>query len=273
MSEPYALYKAERAEAADPNLKALGLPTAFRTLAASRAHGNVPVAVLNFATNPINANADTISIGADTYEFRDPAADVTNDAYIAVAIGGTAPLTLANLVLAINARVTDNEHPSIFLAGGVLPALANGTERIVADAIGAGTALRIKAADAPGGSVLAGNPNVLLAEALTAAADVWDVGNVNLNTLGGVADETPAMAIASRVITAAMIAGTATCRFAFPFTVTRFMAFAANPSGAGVTLGATDTAYIQDGDVLIGFGGGAAPNVQALDVLTILAFA
>jgi len=222
-------------------------------------------ASLLFANQPVAT--DTIDIGADVYEFVTAAGNVTNDANIAVVILGSAALTLAALVLAVNATYAPNEHPTINNIADDAPALANGTEAVVADVIG--TTMRIRSASVAGGSLVAADPSIVLAEAITDAADIWDVGDVNLNTLAGRAQDNKRTSVAAVAITAAMI--TNTVRIDFPFTPVRFVAQVRTSAGV-VRVPAADAFVIGDGGIVVTFGGGVAPDMQATDILTLQAW-
>lgn len=233
--------------------------------------GSAQNAVLNFATNP--TNGDTVTIGDDIYEFNLEATDddISADTRIYVKIDTTVALTRALFVAAINADDPDNLHPTGDLSTG-LPAKANGTENVVARVIS--NTIQIRSADQPGGTVTSSNESILLAQGLTHAADVWLTGDVNMNTLGG-ADPAPyGASIQCKTITADMIANTV--RYSFPFAVTGFITQTRDATGAlrmDDDLGLTgDLFTIANGDVLVTFDGGAAPDIQADDVVCVVAF-
>lgn len=136
--------------------------------------GHIASAKLVMSAQP--TATDTIGIGSDTYEFLASGGTVADDAYIAVEIGGSAAITLTNLVSAINAENADNQHANALNSGGGA-ALANGTESVVADV--SGTSLRIRNAVSPGGDAIVGSEDLTLTEAITAAADVWNQANLN----------------------------------------------------------------------------------------------
>lgn len=229
--------------------------------------GSVPVAILNLATNP--TAGDTLTIGSDVYEFRAAAGSLANDGNIAVAIGAAVGDTQTNLINAINAVDANNLHPTVFKSDGVTPAKANGTMAIVADEPVANK-IRIKYADEAGGTAIAGDPSISLGEALTAAADIWEVGNVNLNTLAGrlaYQDQS----VATLTITAAMVTATRV-RIAFPFTVGHYMVQIRSSAGKLRNEALSDDTFtIDNGDILIGLAGGAAPDIQATDTVTVIA--
>jgi hypothetical protein len=216
---------------------------------------------LAFPNQP--TTADTIDIGADTYEFVTASGNVADDANIAVEIGGSAALTLANLVVAVNAGTTGNQHANINNIADTAPALANGTENLVADAVG--TDLRIRTASYPGGDVKSGDPSIVLAEAITDAANVWKEGNVNMNTLAGRAQQNSRTTLAKITVTAAMITNGA--KIDCPFTPAHFIAQAVTSAGVPRGTTGTDAYTIANDGILVTFGGGAAPDIQATDVI------
>lgn len=238
---------------------------AFEAIAVTD-RGAIPSAALLMAQQP--TTADTIGIGADTYEFVTAAGAVADDDNIAVAIGGNAAATRANLIAAINATDANNQHANITLIDTITPAKANGTENVVADEVG--TTVRIRYATGPGGAVRSGNPSIVLAEAITHAADIWNVGNVNLNTLGGIGASAIPSARTSFTVSAAMV--TNGFQVAFPFTVVGFTLLARASTG-GIRAGAVgDLAVISTTNINFTFSGGAAPAWQATDVITVEAW-
>jgi hypothetical protein len=231
--------------------------------------GVIPHAELVLSSQP--TTGDTIGIGADTYQFRAAAAAVTNNGYIAVAIGGSAALTRAALIAAINATYDDNEHPNITNIATTAPAKANGTERV--RAYQSGTSVVIEPTQKSPGEPegYPSNPSIVLAEAITAGADVWVEGNVNLNTLGGRAGGLRRQGRASLTVSAAMI--TATGRhIKFPFTPTMFTVQVRKSDGGERQTDGGDVFAISGDGVLWTAGGGAAPDVQASDTIHVHAW-
>ena len=236
----------------------------LNALAAVQMKDGGSAAVVQAIQSGVPTTLDPLVIGADTYQFVTAAGDVDNDTYIAVAIG-TAEETLDNLILAINATYLNNEHPTLFKIGGVLPALANGTEYLVADKIGT-TFCRIRSAVKAGGAVMAANPSIVL-DASGATNYVFDCGDVNMNTLAGkVATTARQTSMVSLTITTAMITATEV-RVSFPFTATGFIAKGLKAAGTEVAL-AADTLLVDNGDVLIGLG----TNLADTDIVTVLAW-
>lgn len=209
---------------------------------------------------------DTVDVGADVYEFVTASGAVADDANIAVAIGADAGETRDNWIAAVNATYEPNEHPNITNVATTGPALANGTEALFADEVG--TDVRLRNADEAGGTVEGGSPDILLAEAVTDPADVWKEGNVNMNTLAGRAGIVRQHTLAELVVTAAMIT-TGDVRVDVPFTPTRFMVEVYTSAGVQRDAGTDSFAIASDG-VVITLGGGAAPDIQATDVVRLL---
>jgi hypothetical protein len=165
--------------------------------------GVAPSAVLDFPSQPTPGN--TLTVGADLYEFQPAAASVTADTNIAVLIGANAAATLTNWIAAVNAITVNNQSASIFRTNGTTPALANGTENVVAGN-GFGTQAWLRTSLVPGGDVAPSNPDILLGENITAAGDVWIYGNVNMNTLGGTVAGLRPQCAGTVVVTGAMVA-------------------------------------------------------------------
>lgn len=232
--------------------------------------GTVATARLNMATNP-TAN-DTVTIGADVYQFKSAAGAVTNDTYKGVVRGADAAASRANLIAAINgeAGVT-----GLKMIDTTTAALSEGTENLVADQVG--TTVRIRTADDVGGTPVGADPSIVLGEALTHAADIWDVGNVNLNTLAGRAAVTRKRALSNQVaITAAMLpaAGFGSIKIDFPFTPTDFRVNARKSTGVpAYANGAVTDAYtIVSEGILCTFGAAGGGNLVATDLLQIEAW-
>jgi hypothetical protein len=110
----------------------------------------------------------------------------------------------------------------------------------------------------------------VLGEGLTAAADVWDVGNVNLNTLAGKAPQARRKVVTSLTVTAAMITA-GSVRIDLPFQPTHFV-FQAVTSSGGARLTANDTVVAGASGLTVTLAGGVAPDIQATDVLTVVAY-
>ena len=228
--------------------------------------GSIAVAAINIATNP--TATDTIGIGADTYEFVAAAGDVADDANIAVEIKGSATLTRDELVAAINATDANNQHPTIFQTDSTTPALANGTEAVLATEVG--TTVLIQSATKPGGAIQAADPSIVLAEALTDASDVWDVGDVNVNTLAGRAKSQRQQATTSIAITAAMITA-GVIRIDLPWQPTHWTWQARQATGE-IRQSVADIVIASAAGLAVTLDGGISPSIQATDVLTVVAY-
>lgn len=232
--------------------------------------GAATITALDLQTQPVTG--DTFGIGANTYQFRIAGQNVTNDAFIAIAIapGGVGD-TQTNVVAAINATYSPNAHPTIFRTDGVTPALANGTVNIWA--FDGGTRIFVVSATAPGGTVTGALTNAVLAENITPAADVWACGNVNTNTLGGASAGTRQMATVSVTITAEMIAYGRTY-FCVPFSAVERSVCILSALGVQRANGADtfNPMVVAPGVgtfVELVLAGGAAPNIQATDIVQI----
>jgi len=129
----------------------------------------------NLHMDVVPTAGDTVSIGADTYEFRGAAGQMSNDAFIGVLIGGDAQTSLANLGNAINGAGTGATDGILDNAGTAPCALVNGTEPIGALAPGANdmpiTCL------GPDGTETAGFPaaNIVLADNLSDGGDQFNL--------------------------------------------------------------------------------------------------
>jgi hypothetical protein len=142
--------------------------------------GHVAFNTIAIAVNP--TATDTITIGADVYEFVAAGGDVAADTNIGVVRGADVAASMANLVAAVNATYTSSLGTGLFQTDSSTPALKNGTENVVA--FYAGGVLNISAADAPGGDIVAGTtPNIACSDALTEVT-AWAFANLNLSTGG-----------------------------------------------------------------------------------------
>jgi hypothetical protein len=231
--------------------------------------GSALVFGMPFAQQPTTGN--TVTIGADVYQFITAGGEVTSDTRIGVAIGGDAAATLANWVAAINATYADNEHPNLLKGDGETPALANGTEPFFADIIG--TTLRVRSAAAAGSSKIVGSAkSVVLAENLTHASLVWGVGNVNVNTLGGSYPSAFGVSVQSKAITQAMI-DAGEVRFSFPFRVAAFTVQIRTFTHLLRDAPGADKFEIDNGDVLVTLTETDATDIDANDIVTVFASA
>lgn len=224
--------------------------------------GSAPINGIDLSTNP--TDTDTITIGADTYEFVDLAVNnqVAADVNIAVVIGANAAATFAALLLAING--TQAAHNLVFQTDGVTPAEHIGTESVLG-VDGTSQVLLVIPADAIGGTPVYGPAATAFSETLTAVVD-WLSTNYNL--LGGHAATTRRMITISDTITAAMITA-GFLRLRLPFVPTATIVKAATAAGVEKALG-TDSVAITGSDVLVTLNGGGG-DLANTNVLTILA--
>lgn len=207
-------------------------------LGMAQSQGASASAVIIQAGQPVAA--ETITIGADVYEADGAGANIN------FVIAGGAEATMDNLLAA---------------------AVANGTENLFWDKLSA-TTLRIRAADAPQGTIIGADPNILLANTLTNYT--FNVGAVNLNTLAGKAAAQQVMAATTLTITAAMITATL-ARVSFPFTPTSLQVTVFDSTGA-LKMACTDTFVITGDDVVITLAGGGG-DLANTDVVHIVAYA
>ncbi len=227
--------------------------------------GCLASARLGVATKP--QGGDTVTVGSDVYEFASGSGDLSNDAYIGVELGADAEACLDNLIAAINAQDANNQHASIKQTDSTTPALANGTEAVRAVKIGT-TALQLESASEAGGQQKAMDPSIVLGEGLTDASDVWDVGNVNLNTLAGKVPEQQ-FASATLAITSAMVTAGAVWVVP-PFTPTTVLASVMTSAGVVKAIGGADKVEISGSYVKITLaGGGGASDINNTDVVQL----
>lgn len=197
--------------------------------------GSAAVVQLIQAGQP-SAN-DTLTVGADVYEADGVGSNIN------FAIGGSAEATLNNLLAA---------------------AVASGTEDLFWDKLSA-TTLRLRSATAPQGTIVGADPDIALTNALTNWST--DAGDVNMNTLAGIAAAQTQVAVAALMITTAMITAT-TARISFPFTPTRFTFSAVTSTGVPVAF-TTDALAIDGDDILLTLGADLGNG----DILTVVACA
>lgn len=222
--------------------------------------GLIPIAALDLDTNPTAGN--TITIGADVYEFKS-SGNVAADTNIAVLRGADAAASLVNLLAAINAEDANNAHATLFKTDGTTPALANGTENVLATA--PATSLFIQPADEPGGTLVPSSPSIALSDTL-AAAVAWSV--TNLNTAGGRTEGQRSCVRVSFAITAAMITYGGTI-FSVPFTPAGFTWSARTATGATRVSGA-DTLAVVAGSIFMLTLGNDTADLDATDIVTAI---
>ncbi len=213
--------------------------------------GVVPSVRLNFATNP--TNDDTITIGAKTFTFKTTLITATTTTQVKIL--GTAALTLAALLDAINGVTNAN----------VVADTTPFTTSVVADAVSA-TVLRIRKADAQGGTAIAGTMSTTaFSETLTAAADIVNAANLNVS---GKAATDNTISTGSVTITAAMITnGTFDVELPFTPTIVQWSGYAST----GVPRAINEAVTISGNALHLVLAGGASPNWQANDTFRFIA--
>ena len=210
--------------------------------------GAVPVATYLYDTNSSAAQLDYIGIGGIKFEFLDDGDTLADDTSIGVLIGGSAAITFASFIGAVNGVVV--APTGIIDSGGDPAAVANTTIFVAAELIdGGATRARVQLADEVGGDAAAGAGTYALTNDMFTATNIWETGDVNMSTLGGTA---PGRFASTKVtITTAMITP-ADFRIAFPFDVAGFTIMHTT-GGVPVASAAivTDTHTIDEGDILI----------------------
>jgi hypothetical protein len=223
--------------------------------------GVIPSSRLAFSVNPSNGN--TIGIGSTTIQFVTALGAAQANAQ--VVIGGTAALTLANLIAYINGTFTSAQ---------AVESTTPPTFTVFADAPTA-TQLRIRYAASlianvytptRGGTPWPGvSASLALAVTITSGATAWIGANLN-ETGKKMTDAYESYGFAT--VSAADI----TAGFKFielPFTPAGFSVDCY--SSAGVKRAYSDVTAISGNAIQITLGGGASPNIQANDVLSFWA--
>lgn len=233
--------------------------------------GHLAYNTIAIAVNP--TATDTITIGADVYEFVAAGGDVAADTNIGVVRGADVATSMANLVKAINAGWLSYETTGLFQTDSSTAALKNGTESVVA--FYAGGVLNISAADAPGGSLVSGTaPDIACSDALTEVT-AWAFANLNLST-GGAFQPTKVARVSFAVTAGQISAGSVVVRVPVQSSamVAKVEAFTA--AGAVKAVGAdtvavaavTGSTTLSDVTLTLNGGGGdlAATNVVFIEV-------
>lgn len=156
------------------------------------------VAYNELAYTGLPTDTNTVTIGADVYEFCTAAGSVAANGNIGVVIG-TSNATAQNLVNAINGLGTGDVHPTLFRTDGTTPAHSDGTENVLA--VYTAGKIYLYNADAPGGTKVEGAAPSL---AFSDTADNYGPfkwSNFNLSTGAGYAGT--AKALHTKVVVAA----------------------------------------------------------------------
>ncbi len=233
--------------------------------------GTVQVARLGITTAP--SSGDTVTIGADVYEFLPAATPISVDSNIGVLIG-TAAASRTNLINAINGAGTGIANGLQDTLGGELD-LENGTEPVLAALVDT-VFVAVYSADAPGGPKRPSAASRVVDEALTAVGvgEEWDIGaTADMNSAGARGPAKRRHAYTAVTVTAAMITALGV-RVALPFTPTMFTTEVRRSgipyTGSDATM-STNAFTISGDDILIVLDG-TATNISASDVVTIHAW-
>jgi len=195
---------------------------------------------------------NTVTIGADVYEFRDssPPAGGT-EGRIWVYGGANSAASRANLIDAINGVVDAD----------LVTRDGDNTEEVVAAAGITTGDIVVQSADDIGGNPVPSATPIACSEGLDTATDIWDAAN----TYAGIAMQARQIAAQTLTLNAAQIAK-GDVQVYFDFT----------PRGCILVnrMRPQNEAYTITGDaVSLTLAGGGSPNNQAADVIDIIAFA
>ena len=200
---------------------------------------------------------NTVTIGADVYEFRAVTPPLGGTATrIWVYNGANAAASLVNLIDAINgvvaaARITRTAQA---------PTAGTNTELVAAVAGVAATDLILFSAASIGGAQAASATATATTETLADAPDIWDLGTM----YAGVATGQGSVGYATIALTADYIVK-ANVQVQFPFTpVSVVVRNRMRPNIEAYTIAATRVSQA--------LAGGGAPNNAAGDVLDVIAF-
>lgn len=194
---------------------------------------------------------DTVTIGADVYEFRSSTPPSGGTAgRIWVYQGANSAASRVNFINAVNGVV---DAPTITRDG-------TNTETVVAAAgITTGDVV-VQSADAIGGSIVPSAAAIGCSEVLTTVTDIWD----EANTYNGLAQATRQAIAITLTLSAAMIAKGDVQIYCDFTPVSVILSNRSRPQ---------DEAYTITGDaVSLTLTGGGSPNNQAADVLDIVIF-
>ncbi len=212
--------------------------------------GIVPSLRLAFATDA--SNADTVTINGNVFKFLTTL--ITADTTTQIKRGTSAAVTLGLLVKAINGTVDAD----------IVLATTPFTDSIVADAVG--TSLRIRKADAQGGSPVAGvSTSYAVSETLTPAGDIWSAANLSVS---GKAATDSQQTVGSVAITAAMVTnGSFQVELPFTPTVVLWDGYAST----GIKRAINEAVTISSNAINLALAGGGSPNWQAGDFFRFIA--
>ena len=139
--------------------------------------GPIAFNVLEYTGQP--TDTQTATIDSLVFEACTDEGSVAADARVGFVIGATARVTYGtNLLAALNATYSPNEHPSLFQTDDETPALANSTKNLYAVHVNGGDtstgSLYVFNAAAPGGAKVEGAaPDIAFSDTLSNAAWKW----------------------------------------------------------------------------------------------------
>ena len=266
------------AENDSPALSSTRLPSVVQDLAAAmEAGGGSPGSPTTFwvSASGDTPATETLTLGGDVYEFLASGATVAADTNIGVVRGGGVFATLTNLVAAINASAG---------ATGILQsdgsaALSRGREPFLAAKL-AVDKIRVSSADAPGGNIVGARLTQVVGSSggslLTFDDPIAGGGSLDNDALGGAnPNDISPMAVSVKISAADIAANFKEIVFPANFTFgfagnSKFWLTFADSLGAPVVRDEVPMAGAE-ANVLeyTIFGGGAAPNIQADDTVTV----
>lgn len=228
---------------------------------------------------------DTVTFGADTYQFVTSGGSVTSDAFIAVTRGASTAEDAAALTAAINGTAP-NPNPNVTLTDGVTPAVGIGTESIKAGDFAANLLAFGPATEQGGDTPAFGPVDLVLAETFANAGNLF-VGLAsnpgNYNELGARSPGVKRIARVAFTATTALInTGFFPVQLPFVPTWTQIVVTGIDGfdtiyryPGASVPLDNTGFSSVYGPDVIeygIPFGGGPSPDVQNGDFVVVSFF-
>jgi len=229
---------------------------------AAAGQGVSPANTLDLSTNP--TATDTVTIGSDVYEFLAAAGTTAAAPNIGVEIKGSAALTFAEFLAAVNGSAADPHANILAFGGGAAPGV--GTELVLASDFGSQVA-GVCPADAVGGNLLPSSPDIAFSDALTAAVN-W--ASTNLNLLGGFASVSKAASVIPVTVSAAHVTAGG-IQWLAEFTP-RALIWQATHTNGIQRLTQNDYVFTSGPMVQLTLAGGGAPDIQANDEVTIALF-
>lgn len=226
------------------------MPDGVQTGLAPQNMGCVPGSRMAFSVNP--TNNDTIAIGGTTFKFVTSLGAAA--AQVQIKILGSAALTLAALLDAINGVTTDTNW---------VEATTPFAGTVVADAVTA-TQLRLRWATKRGGLPMAAvASSTALTASITGGASAWSCANLTAN---GKSPQDAQQAYGQITITAAMITNTFV-DIELEFQPTLQDVYVIDATGLQRFITDTVTIPANQKCLHLNLPGGAAPHVQANDIV------